>query len=127
MGFVQEDPFCSELEEENFKSRVLVVEFLTHKAPRLLVSLVLFLGGIGILFLRVPGWSLLLGIPSIQAGIVLLIFAFEEVADRHVGFKDYHLVSCSICGKLTSAPFWQKEKVCETCQKKIAARLEEEG
>ena len=35
----------------------------------------LFLGGILLLSLHLPGWSLILGLPAVQIGIVFLIFS----------------------------------------------------
>ena len=48
-------------------------------AMRFILSIILFLGGIFILVLRIPFWSLLLGIASIQVGIILIIFSFDQL------------------------------------------------
>jgi hypothetical protein len=44
-----------------------------------IIALTLFIGGIFILLSPMKFWSLFLGIPSTQAGIVLLIMAFEKL------------------------------------------------
>lgn len=93
---------------------------------RILISLVLFAGGIALLALRIPGWSLILGLPAVQIGIIFLIFTFDEVARGKVGPDSLHMVRCSVCGKPTLAPYWQKEKICRACQKKIAQKLKKE-
>ena len=49
-----------------------------------LVSLVLFLGGIMLLALRIPFWSLLLGLPAVQIGIVLIIFTFDRLSQEEI-------------------------------------------
>lgn len=53
-------------------------------------AIILFIGGIFILVLRIPFWSLVLGIPSIQIGIVFIIFTFDDIGkytiDKH--FED---------------------------------------
>lgn len=57
------------------------------------VSLVLFIGGIVLLALRIPFWGLFLGLPATQIGIILLIFSFdrlsqEEIEEELKNFKD---------------------------------------
>lgn len=58
-----------------------------------LVSIVLFVGGIVLLILRLPFWSLFLGLPATQIGLILLIFSFdrlsqEEIEEELRNFKD---------------------------------------
>jgi len=55
------------------------------------VSCILFVGGIALLALRIPFWSLLLGIPAVQIGIVFLIFAFDKLSQEAIKeeFKAY--------------------------------------
>jgi len=84
---------------------------------------VLFAGGITLLALRIPGWSLFLGLPAVQVGIVFLIFTFDELFRTKIGPNSLQMVHCSVCGKLTPVPYWQKEKICEECQKEIAKKL----
>lgn len=48
------------------------------------ISLTLFVGGISILILQAPFWSLFLGIPSIQIGIILIIFTFDRLSQDEV-------------------------------------------
>lgn len=99
-------------------TKQILLKFVTKTIPSLLVSLVLMLGGIYLLSLRIPGWSLIFGLPAISTGIIFLIFTFDEIAQNKVGPNSLHVVSCSICGQPTLAPKWQKEKTCEKCQKK---------
>lgn len=96
----------------------IFLKFVTKTIPSLLVSLALMLGGIYLLSLRIPGWSLIFGLPAVSTGIIFLIFTFDEIAQNKVGLNSLHLISCSICGQPTFAPKWQKEKICEECQKK---------
>lgn len=65
---------------------------------RLILILSLFLGGIYILTLQIPFWSLLLGIPATQLGIYLIIILFDELGHTAVtkeidslrqSFQDY--------------------------------------
>ena len=50
-----------------------------HVTLMTLVSLVLFIGGILLLISGIKFWSLFLGIPATQTGIVFLILAFEKL------------------------------------------------
>jgi len=99
------------------------LKLVTKTLPSLFLSLILFSGGIALLALRIPGWSLFLGLPAVQVGIVFLIFTFDKIAHDKVGPNSLQMIPCSVCDKLTLAPYWQKEKICEECQKKIAKKL----
>jgi hypothetical protein len=64
-----------------------------------IIAITLFIGGIILLLSPMKFWSLFLGIPSTQAGIVLLIMAFEKLTKDSLGEDDldkpkekYHLV-----------------------------------
>lgn len=56
----------------------------TRAILSVIISLSLFLGGIFLLALRIPVWSLLLGLPSVQIGIVLIIFTFDRLSREEV-------------------------------------------
>lgn len=56
----------------------------TRAILSVIISLSLFLGGIFLLSLRIPVWSLLLGLPSVQIGIVLIIFTFDRLSREEV-------------------------------------------
>lgn len=47
---------------------------------QLITAIILFIGGIAIIFTKIPFWSLFLGIPSIQGGIVMMIFSFDRLS-----------------------------------------------
>lgn len=49
-----------------------------------IVSLTLFIGGIVLLALRIPFWSFILGLPSVQIGIVLMIFSFDRLSRERI-------------------------------------------
>lgn len=88
-----------------------------------IISICLFLGGIAILALRIPGWSLILGLPSIQIGIVFSIFSFDKIIREKTNLDHMHLVDCIICGLPTPAFKNQNKKqhVCKECLHKINA------
>jgi hypothetical protein len=99
-------------------SQHFFVWFLAKKILNFFLALALFGGGIALLALRLPGWGLFLGLPSVIAGFCLIIFLFDEVARNRIGPKSLHLIKCSKCGKATLAPFWQEEKICQSCKRK---------
>lgn len=108
-----------------FPLKKILIEFLTQTLPAVFIAALLFGGGIILLFLRIPGWSLLLGLPAIQIGLVLLIFTFEAVGRKKSALpsKEYHLVNCLVCGKQTIAPKYIQKRICDDCQSKIAQKL----
>jgi len=49
-----------------------------------IVAIVLFVGGIFLLSSHLPFWSIYFGVPSVQVGIILLIFCFERLSKESV-------------------------------------------
>jgi hypothetical protein len=109
----------------SFSLKEVVIEFFTKSLLLFLLSLVFFVGGIVLLALQIPGWSLFLGLPAVQIGIVCLIFTFEAISRQKstLPSKEYHLVDCLVCGRQTMAPKYIQKKICDNCQVKIAQRL----
>lgn len=105
----------------NIKEALL--KFTVKTLPALAVSLVLLLGGVWLLALRIPGWSLIFGLPAVQIGIIFLIFTFDEIVRTRVSPDSFHLISCSVCGKPTLVPEWEKEEICDACQREIGKKL----
>ena len=93
---------------------------------QIIISLSLLGGGIVILALRIPGWSLLMGLPPILLGVIFLIFTIDAVARKNLGQESLQTVLCSVCGQPTPAPSWQNEKICFVCEEKLAQKLKEE-
>lgn len=106
--------------------KLIFIGFLTTTLPSLFLALALFVGGIALLALHIPGWSLILGIPATQIGLVFLIFTFDKIARSKVGPDGLHVIHCSICKKPLAVPLGEKEKICEECQQKITKKLKEE-
>lgn len=86
------------------------------------VSITLFTGGIYLLSLRIPFWSLFFGAASIQIGIVLIILSFESFIKRSSKAitEDYKVISCLICKRPVYVPKFQRTIICDECQIKIA-------
>lgn len=87
-----------------------------------ILSITLFLGGIYILSLKIPFWSMFLGIASIQIGIVLIIISFEHFTKKRskVITENYKTIPCLICKKINYVPKYQNTTICDKCQLKIA-------
>jgi len=85
---------------------------------RYFAPMVLFIGGVWLLSLRVPGWSFLLGLPAIQVGIVFIILSFDNSAKKTLDLNNYHIVKCEVCGDPTIAPLGEKHEVCGVCRAK---------
>jgi hypothetical protein len=49
---------------------------------RLIVPLVFLATGLILLYLALPGWSLIIGIPSIVFGIVFLLYTYDELSSQ---------------------------------------------
>ncbi|OGM27152.1 hypothetical protein A3D00_05575 [Candidatus Woesebacteria bacterium RIFCSPHIGHO2_02_FULL_38_9] len=88
----------------------------------LVLSVIIFLGGILILSLKIPFWSLFFGLASVQIGIVLIILTFDSFIRQKTKSvtEDYKTLSCLVCGKLTFVPKYSKVTICDEDQIKIA-------
>lgn len=88
----------------------------------LLLSVTLFLGGGFVLSLQIPFWSLVLGIASVQIGIVLIILTFDSLIRRKTAplTDDYKAIPCLTCRYPTYVPKYVRTVICEHCQVKIA-------
>ncbi len=90
------------------------------------VSLGLFIGGIILLALRYPFWSLILGLPSIQIGIILLILTFDRLSQEEVEneIAQVHQVPCALCGEPTFTRGPEVKGICSGCDKKLLGKME---
>lgn len=50
-----------------------------------LIPIILLAGGLVLLALKIPGWSLLLGMPLTILGTVFLIYSYDEVVSKKFG------------------------------------------
>ena len=100
-----------------------VSDFRFKQIGSIILALTLFLGGILLLSLNLPGWSLILGLPAVQIGIIFLIFSFDEIAREKVGPVGLRSIPCSICGDQVVVRKGVQEAICEDCQQKISQKL----
>lgn len=94
-----------------------------------ILALGLFAGGVVLLYLKIPFWSLLLGIAAVQIGIVLVILTFDAFIRR--GKKpltdDYKTVGCVVCQAPTFVPKYQNVVMCDNCQVRAARAFKAAG
>ena len=62
------------------------------------IGIILMICGVWLLTLPLPGWKLILGLPSVQIGIVILIFVFDDLTKRSLHPTHYTTINCPLCG-----------------------------
>lgn len=45
-----------------------------------IIPLSLLIGGLVLLFAKIPGWGVILGLPMIVIGVIFLIYTYDEVS-----------------------------------------------
>jgi|SRR3989344_2097377 len=85
-----------------------------------LIPVVLLISGLVLLILRLPGWSIIFGLPITIFGVIFLIYTYDEIVQKKINPFTEELANCSICGKLT--PVFPGEDpdyiICHTCKDK---------
>jgi hypothetical protein len=51
-------------------------------AVKLLIPLIFLSTGLILLYLTIPGWSLIIGIPSTVFGIVFLLYTYDDITSQ---------------------------------------------
>lgn len=55
-----------------------------------IIPLTLLIGGLHLLTINIPGWSLIFGLPMIVFGVVFSLYTYDEISSRKVDEeKDY--------------------------------------
>jgi hypothetical protein len=83
---------------------------------RFIAPMILFIGGVWMLSLRITGWSLILGLPAIQIGMVLIILSFDNSAKKTFSSGEFQIVKCDNCGDPTAAPLGEVHELCPKCR-----------
>lgn len=105
----------------------LFSKFICKDLPCAVLSLALFLGGIWLLSLRIPGWSLFWGLIITPVGFAFTIFTLDEIARNTVAPPLFKPVKCNICGKITYAKEDDKDVVCNLCREDISEKILKEN
>lgn len=86
-----------------------------------LIPIIFLAGGVGLLALRLPGWSLILGIPVTIFGVVFLLYTYDEVVRGKVFSMPTRFARCAVCGKPTPILPGQNpgNLICPVCKKEV--------
>ncbi|MBU3956753.1 hypothetical protein KKI19_00530 [Patescibacteria group bacterium] len=103
-----------------------LIQFIISDLPSIFLSLALFLGGIWLLSLRIPGWSLFFGLIITPLGIVFTIYTLDDIARNVVAPPPFKPVRCNVCGKITYAKEDEKDVICWRCREDITEKILEE-
>lgn len=103
--------------------KVVFAKFIVKDLPSLILSLSLFLGGIWLLSLRIPGWSLLWGLIIIPIGLAFTVYTLDDVARNVVAPPPFKPVKCNVCGKNTYAKEDEKDVICWRCREDITEKI----
>jgi len=106
-------------------SKTALIEFFIKDLPSLLLSLALFLGGIWILSLKIPGWSLFFGLIITPVGFAFCVYTLDDVARNAVVPPAFKSVKCNVCGKYTFAKEDEEDVICGRCRKDIQKGIKE--
>ena len=97
------------------RKRYLLTSLFIRAGISFLIGLLLFVGGLYILTLDLPGWKLLLGIPSAQFGIIILLLTFDEVTKRKLSPDLFIEASCPTCHAIIFLNPDESEGTCPGC------------
>jgi len=115
----------SPTQPQNTSNRALT-NFIISDLPCIFLSLALFLGGIWLLSLRIPGWSLLFGLIITPVGFALTIYTLDDIARNVVAPPLFRPVRCNVCGKITYAREAKEDVICWRCREDITEKILEE-
>lgn len=85
---------------------------------RVLIPIILLVTGIMLLFLKIPGWSVIVGLPLVVVGSLFLIYIYDSVLSDNIYIEgDSNLVRCSKCGQLVECFIGcnKKRYICDDC------------
>ncbi len=96
---------------------------LASDLPCIILSLGLFLGGIWLLSLKIPGWSLFFGLIITPVGFALTVYTLDDVARIVVAPPPFKSVRCDVCGKKTFAREEAQDVICHRCREDITKEV----
>lgn len=96
-----------------------LIKFTISDLPAVILSLALFLGGIWILSLGIPGWSLFFGLIFTPMGAAFTVFTLDDVARNKIIPPPFKPAKCNVCGKDTFAKEGEEDVICGRCRKDI--------
>ena len=83
------------------------------------IPIVLIVCGVALLFAKIPGWGVLLGLPMVVMGTIFMIYAYDEMIQKEIEPIEGEFMNCNICGKPTpKLPGVEPEDaICPSCSK----------
>lgn len=107
--------------------KLALTQYFTYDLPSIFLSLALFLGGIWLLSLRIPGWSLLLGLIITPVGFALTIYTLDDIARNIIIPSGFKPARCNVCGKITYTREPKEDVICWRCREDITEKILEES
>lgn len=106
------------------KKRVFIIDIIKIFG-RILIPMLLFAGGLLLIYLKVAGWGIVIGFPIAVIGAGLLIFTYDEVLSKKIGEVSPRLFEpkyskCHFCHKKVILPEgeWEEDAICPECYAK---------
>lgn len=96
-----------------------ILHLVFRSTVPLVSGITLLLGGIWLLTLPLPGWKLIIGLPAAQLGIVLLMFAFDDITKKHLHPENFEILICPFCSHENLIHRETRETSCGNCQKPL--------
>ena len=97
---------------------------------RVLIPLVLFSGGLFLIYLHIYGWGIVIGFPITIIGAGLLIFTYDDILTQKIGevpprFFEPKYAKCHFCGKKVVLPEgeWAEDAICSECEAKQQKKI----
>jgi hypothetical protein len=112
------EEMIDQLEKHHGYSEVRVTLRLVF---RVVVPIIFLIGGLVLLSFRLPGWSLIIGLPMIIFGIVFLVYTYDEVVTDKVAEGGEGNWPCGKCRKHSDdkACDGPNDTVCLKCKERI--------
>ena len=100
-------------DNDSFLLRFFLVIFVF----KCMIPIFLLLSGIVILVIRIPGWSLLLGLPLVVLGTVFTVYTYDGLVGQGLGDYKKDISNCQVCRKPTPVFKGQDKNkiVCPVC------------
>ena len=101
------------------------IDYLIKLVARIIMPIIMLIGGIILLSLHLPGWSIILGLPVSIFGVIFMIYTYDEVITKSVVNKEKDLKMCPICKKVypVGKNGRTEDFICNDCREKIIGNI----
>lgn len=92
-------------------------DYIVKLILKIILPVILLISGLVVFTSRIPGWSILIGLPMMVVSTVFIIYIYDELSQKLMDNEVKTLVKCSICGRLTPVreDIKQQDTVCSSC------------